>query len=432
MFWTWDHSTEWVLNRPGAQTMGALNPYTRHPETFVEDYTRLLRWCGRHGVDAVVVWGLLRDSHGGIEAARRLCDVARQQGVRLLCGVGLNAYGGVFYEGDSPYSLERHLERHPELCAVDEAGNKVVHGSGVSGRRREHNACPSLAGNQDFAVESLRWLFQTLPLGGVQVETGDTGVCRCKRCETRRRHPVSRFSWEDMALMYPLAASAIRSVAPDAWIVCETYSHPEPHPEPEKPPNFGDGKPPWADECLREFPRLVFVQWVCDKFVKPKSSMLWTRAGTVSAEGGRRHVMRAHFGTYWGGGYRGELAIDWLAEMVQRSIDHGFDAISIIGEVSPQQAGAELNYLALANYGSTSNPRAELEVFLRDVASPLLGGLGRARDFLRYARLSQDPKQIPAALRAIHALCGRLALEPAQRWVWLANYLGSFLESQPG
>ena len=26
MFWTWDHSTEWALNRPGAQTWGALNP----------------------------------------------------------------------------------------------------------------------------------------------------------------------------------------------------------------------------------------------------------------------------------------------------------------------------------------------------------------------------------------------------------------------
>jgi hypothetical protein len=25
VFWTWDHSTEWTLNRPGAQTMGASN-----------------------------------------------------------------------------------------------------------------------------------------------------------------------------------------------------------------------------------------------------------------------------------------------------------------------------------------------------------------------------------------------------------------------
>ena len=59
LLWTWDHSTEWALNRPGAQTLGASNYYARAPEVFIEDYTALLGWCGRHGVDAVVVWGLL-------------------------------------------------------------------------------------------------------------------------------------------------------------------------------------------------------------------------------------------------------------------------------------------------------------------------------------------------------------------------------------
>ena len=58
MFWTWDHSTEWALNRPGAQTYGAANAYTRSKDMFLQDYTNLFHWCGRHGIDAVVVWGL--------------------------------------------------------------------------------------------------------------------------------------------------------------------------------------------------------------------------------------------------------------------------------------------------------------------------------------------------------------------------------------
>ena len=103
----------------------------------------------------------LRDCHGGLESAKRLCDVATKQNVRLLCGVGLNAYGGVYYEGNSPYSLER----------------------------------------------------------------------------------------------YPLATNAIRSVAPDAWIVCETYSCPQPYAGPDKAPTFGDAKPVWADAELAKFPR---------------------------------------------------------------------------------------------------------------------------------------------------------------------------------
>ena len=56
MFWTWDHSTEWALNRPGAHTHGSCNEYGRTTDAFLADYTALLRWCGRHHIDAVVVW----------------------------------------------------------------------------------------------------------------------------------------------------------------------------------------------------------------------------------------------------------------------------------------------------------------------------------------------------------------------------------------
>ena len=68
IFWTWDHATTWALNRAGGHDMGASNEYGRAPEAFLADYTCLLRWCGQHGIDGVVVWGLLRDRHGGADA----------------------------------------------------------------------------------------------------------------------------------------------------------------------------------------------------------------------------------------------------------------------------------------------------------------------------------------------------------------------------
>ena len=426
LFWTWDHSTEWVLNRPGAQTLGASNVYTRHPEVFVEDYTKLLTWCGRHGIDAVVVWGLLRDTHEGVESAKRLCDVAAQQGVRLLCGVGLNAYGGVYYEGSSRYALEQHLRAHPELMGVDANGTPMVKDFGLGGRKKTYHACPSRRENQDFAVESLRWLFDNVPLGGVQMESGDTGVCQCKLCKERRQHPAGSYSWEDMALVYPRAAEAIRSVAPDAWIVCETYSHPEPFAGPGEHPGFGQGKTAWADECLTQFPEGIFVQWVCDQYVSPqRAELTWTEAGTVSRER-HRNIMRAHFSTYWGG-TRGELAIDWIAEMVQQSLSHGFDAVSLFGEVSPFHTGAELNYLALENHGSAANPTADPDVFLREVAAPLLGGESHAQDYLKYARLKNDQSRLPEALADIYKRCGQLPPAAARRWAWLASYLASLV-----
>jgi len=195
MFWTWDHSTEWLLNRPGAQTIGACNYYSRTQEWFEGDYTRLLEYCGRHHIDAVVVWGLLRDHHGGTESAKRLCEVAARSGVRLLCGVGLCAYGGVYYEGESPYSLDLRLQKHPELKAVNASGEPLEFRARVYGNRTFYHACPSRKENQEHIAESLQWLFKNVPLGGVQIESGDTGVCQCRACRDRRRYPVGQFSW---------------------------------------------------------------------------------------------------------------------------------------------------------------------------------------------------------------------------------------------
>lgn len=424
-FWTWDHSTEWALNRRGAQTFGANNPYTRTTETFIEDYTRLLTWCGQHHIDGVVLWGLLRDSHGGVDAARRVSDIAQQAGVKLLAGAGLNAYGGIYYEGDSPHSLIQHLEQHPDLYAVDADGRPLRDPA-----KRVHLACPSRRENQEFAADSLRWLMESIPLGGVQIETGDTGVCQCRLCRDRRLYPAGVLSWEDMALMYPIAADAVRSVAPEAWIACETYSHPQPFDDPDAAPGFADGKPAWADACLAQFPKDVFVQWVADKHTPPKKSCPWTDAARVDGTE-RRHVMRAHFATYWYG-LRGELAIDWIADMVQSSITTGCDGISLFGEVSPFHAGAELNYLALGNYGSEQNPGAHVDAFLRDVGAPLLGGETAARDFVRHATDARSPDlrdAIPAALRDIYQRVSSLPDARARRWIWLASYLAAAQES---
>lgn len=442
MFWTWDHSTEWALNRPGAHTHGSCNEYGRSTDSFVRDYTALLQWCGRNGIDAVVVWGLLRDCHGGLESAKRLCDVAARENVRLLCGVGLNAYGGVYYEGDSPHNLERHLERHPELSAVDADGRPLsftidlngkktpITTTGQAGPRGFYQACPSRRENQDFLAESLAWLFGSLPLGGAQIETGDTGICQCERCRDRRQHSTTDFSWlswEDMGLMYPLATSAVRAVAPDAWIVCETYSHPQPYDGPDKPPRFGDAMPTWAAAELARFPPGVFVQWVADYFMKNgEVTAAWTVAGRVP-DTDHRHVMRSHLATSWFGN-RGELAVDWLANLVQRSMASGCEGISLFGEVSPFHAGAELNYLALADYGGPQNPEADLESFERRIAAPLLGGQDQARDFLRYARLLGDRPKIPTALPEIYGRLPALPPEAARRWCWLANQLASFVE----
>jgi len=428
MFWTWDHTTEWWLNKVGSQTIGAANYYGRNEQMFIEDYTRLINWSGKHNVDTVLIWGFLRDSHGGVEAAKKLYDVAEKNGVSVISGVGLNAYGGVYYEGSSKYSLENHLKKYPELNALYPDDKTILKlGRGPYTPAGGAHACPSRKENQEFIAESLQWLFKNVPVHGVSLESGDTGVCKCELCRERRQYPVRNASWEDMALMYPLAARAVRSVKSDAMIWCETYSNPTPYvpKDGHNHPNFGEGKPEWADECLAKFPDGAMVQWNCDHYVSPKNTLEWTDAGRVK-DGRLRHIMRAHFGTYWGG-IRGELAIDWIADMIQKSMSHGFQATALFGTVTPFNAGTELNYLAFENFGSKSNPKASLDVFLRDVAGPLLGGEEAARDFLRFSRLRSEPSKIPAALNKIYKRIGDLESDTGRRWAWLANFLASFI-----
>ena len=90
--------------------------------------------------------------------------------------------------------------------------------------------------------------------------------------------------------------------------------------------------------------------------------------------------------------------------MVKRSSASGFDAISLFGEVSPFDTGAELNYLALENYGSAANPNSDLELFLNQVAAPLLGGPKYAHDFLRLRQAVRQPSNDEIGKRRRSAL----------------------------
>ena len=424
VFWTWDNSHNWNVNVPGSQTSGIGSPYLKSGEWFERDYRLSIDWCAAHGIDAVGVVGLLRDCHGGVDAARRVCGYARDKGVRVYLISGLYTYGGVYYEGNSPWSMERWFEKNMDAVGRTRDGECLrFRQHGHCGYVSQFVGCPSNEKMNRYILDSLHWVFTAIPeLGGIQMETGDTRVCWCPRCTERRGEQAAKeaMSVEDMIAAYPDAVVAVRAANPDAWVMCETYHHfnDDPCRQFYRP----DAESAFAS--LRKMPSDVFWQWKCDRQLWDGKDG-WKDEDRLPPVLGRfRHMMRAHSGTQWRGG-RATWAVGLIREQCRLSYASGICGVSLFGEISPYHANAEFNYLAL-QYFADHPDRTEAE-FVRDVMSPLLGGDELAAKYAAYAPLQYEPKGIPDALKDIAKIAGSVGdREALRRWMWLANNLSGY------
>lgn len=424
VFWTWDNSHNWNVNVPGSQTSGIGSPYLKSGEWFERDYRLSIDWCAAHGIDAVGVVGLLRDCHGGVDAARRVCGYARDKGVRVYLISGLYTYGGVYYEGNSPWSMERWFEKNMDAVGRTRDGECLrfrQHGHG--GYVSQFVGCPSNEKMNRYILDSLHWVFTAIPeLGGIQMETGDTRVCWCPRCTERRGEKAAKeaMSVEDMIAAYPDAVAAVRAANPDAWVMCETYHHfnDDPCRQFYRP----DAESAFAS--LRKMPSDVFWQWKCDRQLWDGKDG-WKDEDRLPPVLGRfRHMMRAHSGTQWRGG-RATWAVGLIREQCRLSYASGICGVSLFGEISPYHANAEFNYLALQYFAD--HPENTQAQFVRDVMSPLLGGDELAAKYAAYAPLQYEPKGIPDALKDIARIIGSVGdREALRRWMWLANNLSGY------
>ena len=423
VFWTWDHTTNWCMNQLGKQNTGVGNHYTKKPEIFLEDYKRSIRFCREHGIDAIGIVGLFRDSHGGFDAVRKLCGYARENGVRIYLISGLYSYGGLYYEGDSQFSLDRFLKNNPECMAhwVDREPQYWTF-QNPHGYKRQPVGCPSNKTLRNFLLDSLDYVFHAVPeLGGIQMEAGDSFVCMCDECRERRKimrggeERVPLTSLSDMANIYPEAADVVWKRSPNAWVICETYTHFM------DCTFFNDPESP-ALKAITGMPENTFWQWKCDKRLQDKS---WTE-NDLLPEGMRKfnHIMRAHHGTQWRGG-RHTLAIDEIRRQCRLSFTSGIQGVSMFGEGSNFHANAELNYKALAYFAD--HPMASCEDFARDVMAPLVGGENLAGRYLELGVLNRTPEKIVAAMPEFARIIGSLQdPEHIRRWTYLASFLNTY------
>jgi len=382
-FYTWDHSTNWDLGQPGIRLGGCHEPYDKPPGAFVEDYTRLIDFMAALGLNHVIIWGALRDAHGGAEALRRLVDYGSANGVRVAPGVGVNCYGGTYYEGDSEFSLPNLLRRRPDLAAVDEEGNPRIDAANP----RRSIACPRKEEVVAWTLRSMRWLMETVGPTAIHFETGDYGVCHCPAC-SKTGPRGKRVSDEDMAEIMPPVVAEVRSFGTDCWL---SYNHYTGYTR-----EMMDRKPAFA----REIPDDVICKWGVSWMLAPELTRPpeqgWDRTESMLSDlrpPTATNMAHLHFATgWWNCSPRGTLEIARFFEGVPLIKQVGFQGLCTHGEESDMNPAHELNYHVYAALAEKADAGPE------DVAARSVGALYGDEDLAARLLTAFRKKRVPAGL----------------------------------
>lgn len=416
LFWTWDHSTNWYLEQIGLQDIGALNYYAKRPEGFLDDYKRLIDFMSLNRIGGVTIYGFLRDSHGGVEAAQDLCRYAHERGVRILPGIGINSYGGIYWEGKHRYNLTTWLRQHPELRAILEEPPKFDIPDFPQLTYPEtpyaDAACPSKPENVHFHEEAIQWLAETFEIGGINYEMGDYGSCGCAACSARRAGSEN-WAMQDMHLLLPRLFEAARRGRPDLWLVNETYN--------DAIMDIDRLEP------LRALPDDVIYQFTVTHSYWPK-----LRAGLTREHVARlphsRNVLNTLMGSQWQGERDALVARRW-AEMTRLVSTAGMQGATIWGEVGAFSTVNEINYLAFARFGYDAD--LTWDRFVVEDLGPMLGGVEAATRYMELLLIPSEARALARAAGEARELAVAQSGEAYRRWVWLQNRLHQKLAMAP-
>lgn len=436
VFWTWDRRVSWGRDgsvRPAKAPNGEESPAVSSALAFVDEYKRLIDFCQQSSINGLVVWGFLRDSHGGVEAGQEICNYAKRRGVRLLPGVGTSRYGGFYLSGNHPFSTERWLEVHPHLAAIDRKGQRV------------NKLCPSRPENIEWLKEGTHWFLETFDVGGLNLEHGNYSVCYCELCLERKAKSRDIDYYQDMvASTLPVITEALKE-RDDLWLMYATYTGFNPgepvfHSSgiPVQPVSqMGIGVP----DFISSMPQEAICQWTLTGMLHdPAIPMLtllddgvpeilswaprWPKGVRPPAPKncGYFHQRR---------GAKGGPIISSIKEAALRGAVEGLQGLVIYGEISWRDVAQELNYLAFSHF--LFHPEDSLRDFAEVKLSPLVGGSELAQRYIEFLakieidRLTHHDRAILSKILGDLRRNVKVGKEwgPYHRWQWLSAYSNS-------
>lgn len=375
-FWTWDHSTNWVLDDPGLQVDGCYNKYFKRPDTFLADYRQLTDLSAGLGIKGITIYGFLRDSHGGEEYARRVAAYAAARGVAIMPGIGTNWYQGIYYEGEHRHNLATFLAKNPDARMLNRDGQVQI----CSG---ETGASPGHPAFREWLAAGLDWLFEEFEIGGLNIENGDmledyNPLTQALRKDWPADDPEPFFF---QGVCYKVALEELRDRLAGNIITYATYTGFSPSEEVRQ--NQGMGRRPPA--MLKMLPPEAIAQWTLTGMLRedpvPLTAFLDDGAPAVAFENprwprdvrppNRRSVGFLHQGSQWHRGTRYACIVGTIKEACLRSFRAGLEGVSIHGEVTARYIPAALNYLAFSHF--THWPEDTLRDFGRKTLGQVLG-----------------------------------------------------------
>ena len=400
-FWNWDHRMDWGGPGQPGNVMGG-GTWRRPAEAFTIDCQRCVDFMADHKFNGLILWGFLRDSHGGAPAAQEVCRYGQERSVRILPGVGTSGYAGYYFQGRSPFNADVWLREHPELRAIDANG-------------RAHNApCPSKKANQDWLDRGAEWLFQTFAIGGVNLEMGDFFVCHCPDCK-RVRAAISSAEpdyYKDMAVSHMVTLKTMRRLAPEAWLSYATYTGYSAEMA-QSPPKFAAMIP--ADALCQWTLTGMARRWPTD--LKPPTRhnlgyLHWCNTSTKTED---------------------NFYLTEVQQICRQAAAIGFEGLDTYGELPDTRPNAELFYLAWEAF--LWQPEMTLDEFIDRRLARLYGGSKPARELLKLLALIAVAKQRTSvencakALALAQAARASAAPEGRARWDRLLAQLGRFQQT---
>jgi hypothetical protein len=271
----------------------------RTEKSFLGNYKKLIDYMSDHDLNGVILWGFLDDQHGGEEAARELCEYAYKKDVRILPGVGVNIYNGVYCDGEHEFNLQTHLRNHPELRAIGKDGKPVPSDSWV-----KLWGCPSKKENMAWMKRGLEWLFKNFNPGGLNLQAfeGPYGMCWCDDCrkisESTGATDPNKFNYlpPNREILYqsmmlwlsktlPSLIETVKRVAPDTLVTYDTFIN-----------YWTTSYPP---ETISAIPENAYCQWIVtgmfDTFDPPEGAKPPTKRNIgFSYYFGSNHLERAY------------------------------------------------------------------------------------------------------------------------------------------